>query len=83
MQRVKILDAIMIALNLVLLAGLVGGILKSHNFLLIVSKGDNIPIVGMIFLVNGCLWISLRQGFRNDELIREGRRAEMYKEMCE
>ncbi len=83
MKRVKILDLTMAILNVALLVGLVAGCVFSHNFLLIVSKGDNIPIVGMIFLVNGTLWISLRQAFRNDELIREGRRAEMYKEMCE
>ena len=83
MNRVKILDLSMIVLNLALLVGLVVGCVFSHNFLLIVKKGDNIPIVGMIFLVNGTIWWALRQGFRADELIREGRRAEMYKEMCE
>ncbi len=83
MQRVKILDACMIVLNLVLFAGLVAGCVLSHNFLMIVSKGDNIPIVAMIFLVTGTVWWSLRQAFRNDHLVKEGRRAEMYKEMCE
>lgn len=83
MNRVKILDLSMIVLNLALLVGLVAGCVLSPSFLSIVKKGDNIPIVGMIFLVNGTIWISYRQAFRNDELIRQGRRAEMYKEMCE
>jgi len=83
MDRIKILDISMIVFNVALLIGLIAGCVYSHNFLLIVKKGDNIPIVGMIFLVNGTIWTSLRQGFRADQLIREGRRAEMYKEMCE
>ncbi len=52
-----------------------------HNFLEIVTKPDNIPIVGMLLLVLFFTWIGLRQAFRNDKLIDEGRKDEIPEEM--
>ena len=42
-----------------------------HNFLEILSKPDNIPIVGMLLAIIFFLWVGLRQAFRHDRLIRE------------
>ncbi|HTM07617.1 MAG TPA: hypothetical protein VL754_04425 [Verrucomicrobiae bacterium] len=52
-----------------------------HNFLEIVTKPDNIPIVGMLLLVLFFTWIGLKQAFRNDKLIEEGRKDEIPEEM--
>jgi Cytochrome b(C-terminal)/b6/petD len=41
------------------------------NFRLVVTKPDNVPIVGMLFLVPFFTWFSLREAVRNDE--RSGR----------
>ena len=40
------------------------------NFKLIVTKADNVPIVGMLFLVPFFTWFSLRQAVRNDQIGR-------------
>ena len=37
------------------------------NFRLIVTKPDNVPIVGMLFLVPFFTWFSLREAVRNDQ----------------
>jgi len=42
------------------------------NFRLIVTKADNVPIVGMLFLVPFFTWFSLREGVRNDERAAKG-----------
>ena len=52
-----------------------------HNFLEIVTKPDNIPIVGMLLLVLFFTWVGLRQAFRNDKLTDEGRKDEIPEEM--
>ncbi|HEX9446309.1 MAG TPA: hypothetical protein VGA73_19485 [Candidatus Binatia bacterium] len=52
-----------------------------HNFLEIVTKPDNIPIVGMLLLVLFFTWVGMRQAFRNDKLIEEGRKDEIPEEM--
>ena len=52
-----------------------------QNFLEIVTKPDNIPIVGMLLLVLFFTWIGLRQAFRNDKLIDEGKKDEVPNEM--
>jgi hypothetical protein len=43
------------------------------NFLLIVTKPDNVPIVGMLFLVPFFTWFALREAVRNDRRISEGK----------
>lgn len=42
------------------------------NFRLIVSKPDNVPIVGLIFLLVFFVWYSVREGVLNDRRIRAG-----------
>ena len=43
-----------------------------QNFRLIVTKPDNVPIVGMLFLVPFFTWFSLREAVRNDERSARG-----------
>src|ERR1051325_10638170 len=43
------------------------------NFRLIVTKPDNVPIVGMLFLVPFFTWFSMREAVRNDKRIEEGK----------
>lgn len=50
-------------------------------FLQIVTKGDNIPIAGLIPIVIFFAWVALRQAFRADKLIREGREKEIVEDM--
>ena len=51
------------------------------QFLEILVKPDNIPIVGMLFLVLFFTWVGLKQALRNDRLIEQGRQDEVLKEM--
>lgn len=53
-----------------------------ENFLLIITKPDNVPIVGMLFVVIFFLNWGLSQGRRNDRLIKEGRRDEIRDDMA-
>src|SRR5262245_24457774 len=39
------------------------------NFQKIVTKPDNVPIVGMLFLVPFFTWFSMREAARNDQRI--------------
>ena len=43
------------------------------DFRLVVTKPDNVPIVGMLFLVPFFTWFSLREGVRNDQRKEEGK----------
>lgn len=52
-----------------------------QNFLEILTKPDNIPIAGMLLLVLFFTWVGLRQAFRNDRLIDEGKKDEIPEEM--
>ena len=52
-----------------------------HNFLEILTKPDNIPIVGMLILVIFFSWLGLRQAFKNDKLIEEGKEDQISNEM--
>jgi hypothetical protein len=52
-----------------------------QNLLEIITKPDNIPIVGLLFLVPFFTWVGLRQAFKNDRLIDEGKDDEIPKEM--
>ncbi len=52
-----------------------------QNFLAILTKPDNIPIVGLLILVLFFTWIGLRQAFKNDRLIEEGKKDEIPEEM--
>jgi len=52
-----------------------------QNFLEIVTKPDNIPIVGMLILVVFFTWLGLREALKNDKLVEEGREDEIPNEM--
>ena len=52
-----------------------------EQFCSIVSLPDNIPIAGMLFAVLFCLGVALKQAFKHDRLIAEGRKDEIYDEM--
>ncbi len=54
-----------------------------QNFLEIVTKPDNIPIVGMLLLVLFFTWVALRQGLKNDRLREEGKKDEIINKMWE
>jgi hypothetical protein len=53
------------------------------QFLEIMLKPDNIPIVGLMVLVLYFTWLAFREARRNDQLIEEGRTDEVLKEMQE
>jgi hypothetical protein len=52
-----------------------------QNFLEILTKADNIPIVGMLLLVLFFTWVGLRQGFKNDKLTEDGKKDEISEKM--
>ncbi len=54
-----------------------------QNFLEIVTKPDNIPILGMLLLVLFFTWVGLRQGLKNDRLREEGKKNEIINKMWE
>ncbi len=54
-----------------------------YYFMEIVTKPDNIPIVGMLILVLFFTWVGLRQALRNDRLLDEGRENEIPDRMWE
>ena len=43
------------------------------DFYLIVTKPDNVPIVGMLFLIPFFTWYAIREGVRNDKRLAEGK----------
>jgi hypothetical protein len=47
--------------------GFLGISILDPNFRLIVTKPDNVPIVGMLFLVPFFTWFSMREAVRNDQ----------------
>jgi hypothetical protein len=46
--------------------------LFDENFVLIIAKADNVPIVGLIFLVVFFTWFSMREAVLNDKRIAAG-----------
>ena len=54
-----------------------------EQFVEIISKPDNMPVAGALFLVVFFTWVSLREAFRNDRLIREKRKDEILSHMQE
>ena len=60
----------------VLAAGVVLAFLAScldDNFILIVKKADNVPIVMLLFVVGFFLWLAFRQAAVNDRRMEEGK----------
>jgi hypothetical protein len=47
--------------------------LTDDNFRLIIAKPDNVPIVGLIFLIVFFSWYAVREGVRNDQRIAAGK----------
>ena len=52
-----------------------------ENILEIITKPDNIPIVGKLILVIFFTWLGLREAFKHDKLIEEGKEDEISNEM--
>jgi hypothetical protein len=52
-----------------------------ENFLMIASKPDNIPIAFMLLIVSFYTCWGLREAFRNDRLIKKGKKDEVLKDM--
>lgn len=50
------------------------------DFRLIVVKPDNVPIVGLIFLVFFFLWVSMNQAYENDLRLEKGEKPMEYNE---
>ncbi len=82
-RGIQILNVSFLILGIAGAVGLAAGCLLSRQFLAIVSKGDNIPIVGMMFLIGFFCWLALKQAFLADQRIEEGRRDLIYDDMCE
>jgi hypothetical protein len=53
------------------------------QFIEIMLKPDNIPIIGMLFLVLWFTYLGFKQARRNDALIEQGREDEVLREMQE
>ena len=51
------------------------------QFIAILVKPDNIPIVFMMILVLFFTWLGFKQALRNDRLVEQGREDEILKEM--
>ncbi|MCZ6634111.1 MAG: hypothetical protein O7G87_11955 [bacterium] len=45
---------------------------QDPNFRIIVTKGDNIPIVMLLYFAGFFVWFSLKQGYDNDDRIARG-----------
>lgn len=54
-----------------------------ENFLKILSLPDNIPIVFMLIAVIYLTWLSFSEARKNDKLIDEGKRDQVYRRMIE
>jgi len=52
-----------------------------HNFLEILTKPDNIPIVAMLILVIFFTWLGMKQAFKNDKLAEDGKEDEIRNQM--
>jgi hypothetical protein len=46
-------------------------------FLEILTKPDNIPIAAMLILVIFFTWLGMREAFKNDKLIEDGKEDEI------
>lgn len=53
------------------------------QFIIILTLPDNIPIVGMMFLVVFFTYLALREGRKNDQLLDKGREDEILRRMQE
>jgi hypothetical protein len=51
---------------------LMGLAMADENFASIVMKADNVPIVGLVFLLAFFTWVATKQAVENDERIAQG-----------
>ena len=67
-----------------ILALIIAGAAVNHHFFLIVTKGDNIPIIGMLLMLMFVTWLGLSQAIRHDRILEEtdGDKQALYDEMC-
>jgi hypothetical protein len=54
-----------------------------EQFLEMMFRPDNIPIVGMLLLVLWFTYLGFREARKNDELARQGREDEILRHMME
>ena len=54
-----------------------------ENIKLIASKPDNVPIIMMVILFAFATYMALRDGFKHDRLIKQGRKQDILKTMQE
>ena len=52
-----------------------------EQFIFTLSRPDNIPITVLLISVVILLYVALKQAFKNDRLIEEGREDEIYEDM--
>ena len=69
------------ALGVFTLFFVLGGL--DPNFRLIITKPDNVPIVGLIFLLVFFVWYSMKQAVLNDRRITGSRKSWMTKRRTE
>ena len=74
-KSAKILFSVMIAFFLVSLF--------DEDFRKVVTKPDNVPIVGMLFMIPFFTWFSLREAVRNDQRSSEGKQLIEQEETAE
>ena len=55
--------------------------LFDENFVLIIAKADNVPIVALIFLLIFFTWYSMREAVRNDQRLAAGEVSRL-SQMC-
>lgn len=51
------------------------------NFIEILTKPDNIPIVGMMFILGGATWWAFRQAISNDRHLANGEPERIIEDM--
>jgi len=68
-----------------LVVGIVLGARADEDFRLIVTKADNLPILGLIVLLVFFTWLGLSQGRKHDRILAEddGDRSRIHDEMCD
>lgn len=52
-----------------------------EQFIYILTLPDNIPIIGMLFLIFFFTYIGLREGRKYDKMMAEGRHDEIVRDM--
>jgi len=52
-----------------------------EQFIFILTRPDNIPTMMLLVSVLICLYVAVKQAFKTDRLIEEGREDEIYEDM--